>query len=315
MAAGHSIRSLGLPIALFDDLVSAFGQDIMTTRYASWRDVLDYCRRSANPVGRLVLRIAGYRDDRLDRSSDALCTALQLTNFWQDLGTDWRIGRLYVPAETVRAAGASEDTLGGERLTDAWADAIEACVAFTRERFAEGRTVCDRRARTASRRAAAHLARRHAHSRARRAGALRPAPSSADARRRRRAAAALARARLVEPPRERAIEHDVTPGVEPRVARPHLMARKTSFYYSFLVLPAEQRRAIVAVWDFCRAVDDAVDESAGGRRRAADRTRRDRFWRAELARCFDAASRRRARAAVCSRSPAPSICPGRRSTM
>jgi squalene synthase HpnC len=144
MAVGHSIRSLGLPIGLFDDLVSAFGQDIMTTRYTSWSDVIDYCRRSANPVGRLVLRIAGYHDDRLDRSSDALCTALQLTNFWQDLGTDWRIGRLYVPAETVRAAGASEETLSGERLTDAWADAIAACTAFTRERFAEGRAVCDR---------------------------------------------------------------------------------------------------------------------------------------------------------------------------
>ena len=143
MAVAHSIRSLGLPIALFDDLVSAFGQDIMTTRYASWCEVLDYCRRSANPVGRLVLRIAGYRDEQLDRSSDALCTALQLTNFWQDLGRDWRIGRLYVPEDTVRTAGASEDTLHGERLTDAWAHAIETCIAFTRAQFAEGRAVCD----------------------------------------------------------------------------------------------------------------------------------------------------------------------------
>src|SRR5207248_2477764 len=93
-AVAHSIRTLDLPIALFDDLVSAFAQDTMTTRYASWADVLDYCRRSANPVGRLVLRIAGYRDAALDRSSDALCTALQLTNFWQDFGRDWRAGRL-----------------------------------------------------------------------------------------------------------------------------------------------------------------------------------------------------------------------------
>jgi hydroxysqualene synthase len=143
IAAAHSIRTLGLPLALFDDLVSAFGQDIMTTRYASWADLLDYCRRSANPVGRLVLRIAGYRDDRLDRASDALCTALQLTNFWQDLSTDWRAGRLYVPGEAARAAGASEDTLRGDRLTDAWADAVVACAAFTRERFSEGREVCD----------------------------------------------------------------------------------------------------------------------------------------------------------------------------
>src|SRR5436190_3105074 len=98
-ALGHSIRALDLPLALFDDLISAFGQDTTTNRYASWADVFDYCRRSANPVGRLVLRIGGYRDEALDRSSDALCTALQLTNFWQDFGRDWRAGRLYVPRE------------------------------------------------------------------------------------------------------------------------------------------------------------------------------------------------------------------------
>ena len=68
IAIGHSIRSLDLPLPLFDDLLSAFGQDTMTTRYASWADVFDYCRRSANPIGRLVLRIAGYRDERsIDR--------------------------------------------------------------------------------------------------------------------------------------------------------------------------------------------------------------------------------------------------------
>ena len=142
-AVGHSIRSLDLPIALFDDLVSAFGQDTMTARYASWCDVLDYCRRSANPVGRLVLRIAGYRDEALDRSSDALCTALQLTNFWQDFGHDWRAGRLYVPREVQDAAGAKEDDLADGRMTPAWARAIEAAAAFTRRRFDEGRFVCD----------------------------------------------------------------------------------------------------------------------------------------------------------------------------
>ena len=142
-ALGHSIRSLDLPIALFDDLVSAFGQDIMTTRYASWSDVLDYCRRSANPVGRLVLRIGGYCDDTLDRSSDALCTALQLTNFWQDFGPDWHAGRLYVPRDVQQASGATEDELTGERVGTAWARAIEACAAFTRARFADGRAVCD----------------------------------------------------------------------------------------------------------------------------------------------------------------------------
>jgi squalene synthase HpnC len=143
VALAHSIRSLELPITLFDDLVSAFGQDTMTTRYDSWADVFDYCRRSANPVGRLVLRIAGYRDEALDRASDALCTALQLTNFWQDFGHDWIIGRLYVPRDVTAACRAREMDLNGPFLNDAWTAAIAQCVDQTRTQFDAGRLVCD----------------------------------------------------------------------------------------------------------------------------------------------------------------------------
>ena len=81
-------RTLQAAGQLFDDLLDAFVQDVTTTRYSTWADVLDYCRRSANPVGRLVLRLSGYSNDELDRASDAVCTALQLTNFWQDLAVD-----------------------------------------------------------------------------------------------------------------------------------------------------------------------------------------------------------------------------------
>jgi squalene synthase HpnC len=144
LAVANSIRTLDLPIALFDDLLSAFRQDTMTTRYTSWADVFDYCRRSANPIGRLVLRIAGYRDDTLDRSSDALCTALQLTNFWQDFGRDWRAGRLYVPLEVQRTFGAGEEQLTGRALGDAWVRAIGECVRVTLECFRAGRDVCGR---------------------------------------------------------------------------------------------------------------------------------------------------------------------------
>jgi squalene synthase HpnC len=142
-AIAHSIRTLDLPLQLFDDLVSAFGQDTMTNRYASWPDVLDYCRRSANPVGRLVLRIAGHRDGALDRSSDALCTALQLTNFWQDFGRDWQAGRLYVPREAQVNAGADERELANGVISPAWGLALERCLAVTRELFRQGRAVCD----------------------------------------------------------------------------------------------------------------------------------------------------------------------------
>jgi hydroxysqualene synthase len=143
MALGHSIRSLDLPLPLFDDLLSAFRQDTMTTRYDSWDQVLDYCRRSANPVGRLVLRIAGYRDGALDRSSDALCTALQLTNFWQDFGRDWRAGRLYAPRDEQVSCDAHESHLEAGRMSPAWDRVLAHAVTLTRQRFAEGREVCD----------------------------------------------------------------------------------------------------------------------------------------------------------------------------
>jgi hydroxysqualene synthase len=144
VAVAHTIRTLDLPLVLFDDLISAFAQDTMTTRYDTWAEVFDYCRRSANPVGRLVLRIAGCAADAaVERSADALCTALQLTNFWQDLGRDWRAGRLYVPREVYQACGASEDHLNAASMSDAWRHAIAECVRVTSDLFEQGRAVCD----------------------------------------------------------------------------------------------------------------------------------------------------------------------------
>ena len=143
MAVGASIRMHSLPVRLFEDLVSAFRQDIQTTRYASWTDLLDYCRRSANPVGRLVLRIAGYRDPALDTQSDAVCTALQLTNFWQDLRIDFRRGRIYMPAAERAAHGAIDEDLLGRRISDAWRHALAAATDRTRALFVAGRPLCD----------------------------------------------------------------------------------------------------------------------------------------------------------------------------
>lgn len=143
-ALGHTIRTCRLPVDLFADLLSAFRQDVETRRYETWADLFDYCRRSANPVGRLVLRIAGYREASLDRLSDAVCTALQLVNFWQDLARDWARGRLYVPRETVEACGAREADLDAGRWTPAWRSALETAAARTRALFREGRGLGDR---------------------------------------------------------------------------------------------------------------------------------------------------------------------------
>jgi squalene synthase HpnC len=143
VALAQTIAECRLPVSLLDDLLSAFAQDVTVTRYATWADVLDYCRRSANPVGRLVLRVAGREDPSLDAASDAVCTALQLTNFWQDLDVDWRKGRLYVPADVWRAAGAREADLDARRLTPEWRAALEEMSRRTRALFADGRPVCD----------------------------------------------------------------------------------------------------------------------------------------------------------------------------
>lgn len=143
VALGPTIRERRLPVALFDDLLSAFVQDTRVTRYETWDAVRDYCRRSANPVGRLVLRIAGIADARADAQSDAVCTALQLTNFWQDLAVDWARGRLYVPREVAARHGASDATLDPVALTDAWRAALGECIDTTRALFVEGRGVTD----------------------------------------------------------------------------------------------------------------------------------------------------------------------------
>jgi squalene synthase HpnC len=142
-ALHHTIATCHLPVQLFDDLLSAFRQDVTKRRYATWDDVLDYCRRSANPIGRLVLRVAGYDDPALDRASDGVCTALQLTNFWQDLDRDWRLGRLYVPLDDRERLGAREDDLSARRMTPEWRAALAELVRRTRVLFDAGRSVCD----------------------------------------------------------------------------------------------------------------------------------------------------------------------------
>ena len=95
---GRSLRRRDLPIAALTDLLSAFEQDARATRYADHHELIDYCRRSANPVGRLMLHLYGIDDAAALNESDAICTALQLANFWQDLGVDLRRQRHYVPA-------------------------------------------------------------------------------------------------------------------------------------------------------------------------------------------------------------------------
>ena len=143
IALRDTIDRCSLPVELLHDLLSAFRQDVTVHRYATWADVDDYCRRSANPVGRLVLRVAGVCDGNADRASDDICTALQLANFWQDFGRDWQNGRLYVPAEELARHGATMEALDRGRLTQEWAATLRGCVERTWLLFHRGRPVAD----------------------------------------------------------------------------------------------------------------------------------------------------------------------------
>lgn len=134
-----------LPLAPFDDLLSAFAQDVTKRRYATWDELLDYCRRSANPVGRLVLLVHGYADEERLALSDAICTALQLTNHWQDLAIDLREkDRLYVPQEVLAAHSVSEADLAAGRLTDGYRRLMADLADRTRALFDAGRPLPER---------------------------------------------------------------------------------------------------------------------------------------------------------------------------
>lgn len=109
-----------LPLAPFHDLLSAFSQDVTTSRYDAWEDLLDYCRRSANPVGRLLLALYRRAEPALLAWSDSICTGLQLTNFWQDVARDWENGRVYLPQEDLRRFGVGEEDIARGRADERW---------------------------------------------------------------------------------------------------------------------------------------------------------------------------------------------------
>ncbi|HVG05436.1 MAG TPA: squalene synthase HpnC [Burkholderiaceae bacterium] len=109
-----------LPLSLFYDLLSAFSQDIVTVRYASFESLLDYCRRSANPIGRLLLQLFRRSEAKLLQHSDEICTGLQLANFWQDIALDWHKGRVYLPQQDLMQFGVSEAQIARGEVDGRW---------------------------------------------------------------------------------------------------------------------------------------------------------------------------------------------------
>jgi squalene synthase HpnC len=132
-AARHS-----LPVEPFDDLITAFVQDQTVSRYRNFDELFHYCRYSANPVGRLVLGLCGYRDAARIELSDATCTALQLANFWQDVTVDLKKDRVYLPLDVLERHGYPVEDLFAHKFDARFAGAMKEAVGVARELFLKG---------------------------------------------------------------------------------------------------------------------------------------------------------------------------------
>jgi len=133
-----TVQEHHLPLSLLRDLLSAFAQDVLVKRYAGHGDLLDYCRRSANPIGRLLLAL--YRVDSPEalRWSDCICSGLQLANFWQDVAIDWSKGRVYIPQSDLRAHGLADNAIADGGTDRRWPALMAALTGRTRIMLVEG---------------------------------------------------------------------------------------------------------------------------------------------------------------------------------
>jgi squalene synthase HpnC len=127
-----------LPLQLFYDLLDAFAQDVVKKRYADYPELLDYCRRSANPVGRLLLHLVGCASEENLRRSDCICTALQLINFWQDVAVDWQKDRVYLPQSDLAMFGINESAIAESRSSADWTALLDFQIARTRTLMLDG---------------------------------------------------------------------------------------------------------------------------------------------------------------------------------
>jgi squalene synthase HpnC len=138
VALADTVKKFDIPKHEFSDLLIAFRQDQTVTRFETFKDVLAYCRYSANPVGHLVLYLCGYRDPERQQLSDYTCTALQLANFWQDVTVDYAKGRIYLPLEDLRRYSVTEDDLAHNRNTPAFCGMMKFEVERARQWFDRG---------------------------------------------------------------------------------------------------------------------------------------------------------------------------------
>jgi squalene synthase HpnC/squalene synthase HpnD len=295
VALRQTILAKDIPKQPFADLLKAFRQDQTTKRYPDWNAVLHYCVYSANPVGRLVLYLCGYRDEQRQRLSDATCTALQLANFWQDVSRDLDKGRIYIPLDAAAAQGLTENDIVERRFDDRYVRLMQDLIARTRALFEEGMPL----AKMVDRRLSVDL---EMFSRGGLAVLDAIEAIGYDTLHKRPAISKVKQARLLGrillkhlvPSDSRSPAVTTIPSI-PAVQAPapsrtstiadsynhcHDIARAahSNFYYAFFLLPKPKRDALAALYAFMRLIDDISDEGhdlAGKQRGLAK-------WRAEL---------------------------------
>jgi squalene synthase HpnC len=295
IALRETIIAKDIPRQPFADLLKAFRQDQIVKRYPDWNSVLNYCVYSANPVGRLVLYLCGYRDAPRQRLSDATCTALQLANFWQDVSRDLDIGRIYIPLDAAAAQGLTEDDIVARRFDERYVRLMQDLIARTRALFAEGlplakmvdaRLSVDLEMFTRGGLAVLDaieamgydtLHQRPSVSKAKQARLLGRALVGHLVGRRDKSVATAASTPMVGA--QHAVPHSRTPVPESyeqchRIAR----AAHSNFYYAFFLLPKPKRDALVALYAFMRLVDDVADDGADLAAKQRDLAK----WRAAL---------------------------------
>lgn len=139
VALADTIKTFSIPVVLFQNLLKAFRQDQKVKRYKTYSEVLGYCQNSANPVGRIYLYLFRMQDEQRFKRSDAICTALQLSNFWQDVKRDWQMGRVYIPLEDMQRFHCSEIDLNRETASQNFRKLIKFEVERTQKLFRFGK--------------------------------------------------------------------------------------------------------------------------------------------------------------------------------
>jgi squalene synthase HpnC/squalene synthase HpnD len=294
IALRETIVAKDVPKQPFADLLKAFRQDQVVKRYATWEGVLDYCVYSANPVGRLVLYLCGYRDEERQKLSDATCTALQLANFWQDVSRDLDIGRIYIPLDRAAAHGLSEADIVARQFDQRYVALTKELIEYTRRLFHKGLPLAGQvqgklsvDLEMFSRGGLAVLDAIEAMG----YDTLHRRPEVSKAKQVRLLGRALITHAFNGAPTNRnggpvresaatATAESTTAEIDASYDHCHRIARSahSSFYPAFFLLPKPKRDGIVALYAFMRLIDDVSDEGED----VAAKQRGLARWRAAL---------------------------------